>query len=390
MFKKIIALFRKLWGSQSVSCRAIIPGVILTLILFIIPTGFEDALIYKGADKVKAIVTEIDDSAIRSVGLIRSGEQVCTVKIKGGHFKGKTVKATNLLSGSLSQDKEFSVGDEVLVAVSHEDSKITSVTMIDHFRLGWELLLVIIFGVFLIVFAGPGGIRAMLSFVITVLCIWKVMIPYCLKGGNAIICGLFIIMLLTVVIILFVYGFDRRSIIAISGSILGVVTACILGIIFTYALKIHGAIMTDSESLLYSGYEHLNLTQIFMASIFVGASGAMMDLSVDITSGMHEVIHKKPDISKLELIGSGIRIGQAAMGTMTTTLLLAYAGGCITQLMVFMAQGTPIINILNYKYIASEILQTLVGSFALVTVAPFTAVIGGVVLTQMDYRTRLR
>ena len=255
--------------------------------------------------------------------------------------------------------------------------------MIDHFRIGWELLLVIIFTSFLIVFAGPGGIRAMFSFVITVLCIWKVMIPFCLNGGNAIVCGLFIITLLTVIIILFVYGFNICSVVAISGSMLGVITACVLGVIFTYALKLHGAIMIDSESLLYSGYEHLNLTQIFMASIFVGASGAMMDLSVDITSGMCEVIRKKPNIGKLELIGSGIRIGQAAMGTMTTTLLLAYTGSCITQLMVFMAQGTPIINILNYKYIAGEILQTLAGSFALVTVAPFTAIVGGLVLSKI-------
>ena len=108
----------------------------------------------------------------------------------------------------------------------------------------------------------------------------------------------------------------------------------------------------------------------------------MMDLSVDITSGICEVIRKKPDIRKWEAIGCGMRIGQAAMGTMTTTLLLAYAGNCITQLMVFMAQGTPLINILNYKYIAAEILQTLAGSFALVTVAPFTAVVGGILLTN--------
>ena len=383
MLKKFIVLFRRIWGSQAVSYRTLIPGVILMLILFLVPTGFEDAVIYQGADKVKAIVTEVDDSAIRSVGLIRSGEQICTVKIEGGRFKGQIVKATNILSGSLSQDKEFSVGDEVLVAVSYDDAKITAVTMIDHFRIGWELLLVIIFTSFLIVFAGPGGIRAMLSFVITVLCIWKVMIPFCLNGGNAIVCGLFIITLLTVIIILFVYGFNICSVVAISGSMLGVITACVLGVIFTYALKLHGAIMIDSESLLYSGYEHLNLTQIFMASIFVGASGAMMDLSVDITSGMCEVIRKKPNIGKLELIGSGIRIGQAAMGTMTTTLLLAYTGSCITQLMVFMAQGTPIINILNYKYIAGEILQTLAGSFALVTVAPFTAIVGGLVLSKI-------
>ena len=54
----------------------------------------------------------------------------------------------------------------------------------------------------------------------------------------------------------------------------------------------------------------------------------------------------------------------------------------MAQLMVFMAQGTPILNILNYKYVASEILQTLVGSFGLVTVAPFTAVVAGLLLTR--------
>ena len=111
-------------------------------------------------------------------------------------------------------------------------------------------------------------------------------------------------------------------------------------------------------------------------------AGAMMDLAVDITSGVSEVIRKKPGIGAWEAVGSGMRIGQAAMGTMTTTLLLAYSGGCMAQLMVFMAQGTPILNILNYKYVASEILQTLVGSFGLVTVAPFTAVVAGLLLTR--------
>lgn len=384
MLKNIKVIFHRAWGLQPDNWKTLISGCILTLILFLIPTGYEDAVIYQGTDKVMADVLEVDNSVIRNSGLIRSGEQICTVRLNSGHFKGKVVKATNLLSGSLSQDKEFSVGDKALVVVSFMDSQINSVTMIDHFRIGWELALAGIFSILLILFAGPGGLRAILSFVITVLSIWKIMIPYCLKGGNAIVCGLFIISLLTAIIILFVYGFDKRSIIAISGSMLGVVTACVLGIIFTSALKIHGAIMMDSESLLYSGYEDLNLTQIFMASIFIGASGAMMDLSVDITSGICEVIRKKPDIGRWELIGSGIRIGQAAMGTMTTTLLLAYTGSCITQLMVFMAQGTPIINILNYKYIAGEILQTLAGSFALVTVAPFTAITGGLILSRVS------
>jgi uncharacterized membrane protein len=63
--------------------------------------------------------------------------------------------------------------------------------------------------------------------------------------------------------------------------------------------------------------------------------------------------------------------------TMVTTLLMAYASGYMALLMVFMAQGVPPLNILNTNYVASELLKTVVGSFGLVTVAPFTAIVGG-------------
>ena len=84
-----------------------------------------------------------------------------------------------------------------------------------------------------------------------------------------------------------------------------------------------------------------------------------------------------------------MNVGRAAMGTMTTTLLLAYSGGYITLLMVFMAQGTPADHILNYKYVAAEVLDTVVGSFGLVTVAPFTALVAGIMLTRRKSLTYL-
>ena len=74
---------------------------------------------------------------------------------------------------------------------------------------------------------------------------------------------------------------------------------------------------------------------------------------------------------------------------MTTTLLLAYSGGYIALLMTFMAQGTPIENILNYKYVSAEILDTIVGSFGLVTVAPFTALTSAVLLTGRKYKEKI-
>ncbi|MEQ2456128.1 YibE/F family protein [Flavonifractor hominis] len=352
------------------------------LALLLLPTGFEGALVYQEAERCTALVTETDDSSIIDTGLVRSGEQRCTLELLDGAFAGQTVTGINMLNGSLEQDKLFTPGDKALVVVSHNGDTITNVTMSDHYRLGWEAVLAALFALFLILFAGRTGVRAIASFVLTVLTLWKVMVPLYLKGYNPIWVGLILTLFLTVLIIALVYGFDRRCAAAVSGSCLGILVTCVLGILFTDLFQIHGAVMSYSESLLYAGYQHLNLTQIFMASIFIGASGAVMDLSVDICSAVHEVVEKRPDISRWEAARSGMNVGRAAMGTMTTTLLLAYSGGYVALLMVFMAQGTPIDNILNYKYVASEIIHTVVGSFGLVTVAPFTALTSGFLLAK--------
>lgn len=363
-------------------------AVLLILILMALPTGYEDAAIYKGTERVRAKVLSTDESTVKSSGLIQSGEQYCKIKILDGMFKGKEIKGVNMLSGSLESDKMFETGDVAQVVISHKGDEILSVMMSDHFRLDKELLLGAMFVVLLVLFAGKTGLRAVYSFVITVLTIWKIMVPAYLEGVNPIWCGILITAFLTVLIIFLVYGFDRKTAAASSGALLGVLMTCVIGCVFTDLFKIHGAVMSYSESLLYAGYQDLNLTQIFMSGIFIGASGAMMDLAVDITSAVNEVIEKKPDIFWREAARSGMNVGRAAMGTMTTTLLLAYSGGYIALLMTFMAQGTPIDNILNYKYVSAEILDTIVGSFGLVTVAPFTAVTSGILLTAKKKKER--
>jgi len=356
--------------------------LLLIVVLMLLPTGYEDAVQYQEADRCSALVVSVDNSTIIDTGLVRSGEQRCTLELLGGRFRGQTTVGVNMLNGSVEQDKLFSPGDKALVVVSFSEDSITNVTMIDHDRMGAEALLALLFAALLILFAGRTGIRAILSFVLTILMLWKVLVPLYLRGFNPILIGLAITLGLTILIISLVYGFDRRSLSAVSGASLGVLVTCLLGALFTDLFKIHGAVMQSSESLLYAGYQDLNLTRIFMASIFIGASGAVMDLSVDITSAVNEVVEKRPDISWKEAVKSGMNVGRAAMGTMTTTLLLAYSGGYVALLMVFMAQGTPVQHIINYKYVAAEIIHTVVGSFGLVTVAPFTALTSGWLLTR--------
>ena len=357
-------------------------ALLLLVVLLILPTGYEGALTYQNADRVRPEVLDTDESSIVDTGLVRTGEQRCTVELLGGHFEGQTATAVNRLSGSLAQDKLFAPGDIAFVTVSYGPEGITAVSMTDHYRLDKEAILAGLFLLLLVLFAGSTGVRAILSFVDTILLMWKVLVPCLLRGWNPVWVALALVLVLTVLILSLIYGFDRRCLASVSGAALGIGVTAVLGVVFTDLFRIHGAVMESSESLLYAGYQNLDLTRIFMASIFLGASGAVMDLSVDITSAVREVVEKRPDLDWREAVRSGANVGRAAMGTMTTTLLFAYSGGYIALLMVFMAQGTPVDNILNYKYVAAELIHTVIGSFGLVTVAPFTALCAGLLLTR--------
>lgn len=350
--------------------------------LLALPTGFEDARQFKDAEKCKVLVEAVDNSSLINTGLIRTGQQVCTVRFLSGKFKMQTAEGWNMLGGSLSQDKLFRPRDKAQAVVHHYDGEIISVNLIDYYRMDGELLLALAFAVFLVVFARGVGLRSVFSFAITILVLWKILVPLFLKGHNPIFVGLAAVAIMTFVILALVYGFDKKLLSSFCGAMSGIVFAMVLSIICTSSFHIHGAVMANSEALLYSGFQDLNLTQIFMASICVGASGSVMDLSVDITSAVSEVVRNCPGISRKEAIKSGLTVARAAMGTMTTTLLLAYSGTCIATLMTFMAQGTPVYNILNKNIVAAEIINTIAGSFGLAMTAPLTAVIAGTVLAK--------
>lgn len=357
-------------------------AAVILLVLIFLPTGFEGALTYQNADRVKARVLSTDESDIVDTGLIRTGEQRCTVLILGGMFEGQETQAVNRLNGSLSQDKIFAPGDTAFIAVSHSGGEITAATMVDHYRIDKEGVLALIFLLLLVVFAGKTGLRAILSFAVTLLTMWKVLVPCLLKGYDPVAAAFLSVIFMNLVSLSLIYGWDRRCLASAVGAGLGIGVTALLGYVFTDALMIHGAVMESSESLLYVGLSNIDLTRIFIASVFIGSSGAIMDLSVDICSAVYEVTRKRPDISPKEAIFSGFAVGRAACGSTTTTLLLAYSGSYIALLMVFMAQGTPIEFILNYKYVSAEIVHTIVGSFGLITVAPLTAVTSGLLFAK--------
>jgi uncharacterized membrane protein len=220
--------------------------------------------------------------------------------------------------------------------------------------------------------------------------IWKIVIPGFLAGYDPVWLALGVVALLTGSIIFLVGGVNRRGLAAFAGAMLGVATTCLLAVYFTDKLAIRGAVMPFAETMLYSGYGHLDLARIFVAGVFFASSGAVMDLAMDVAASMDELAAHTPDLTFRRALKSGLSVGRAVVGTMTTTLLLAYSGGYVTLLMAFMAQGVPLANLFNMVYVAAEVTRTLVGSFGLVTVAPFTALAGAWIFTRTPAPDRSR
>ncbi len=333
--------------------------------------------------KERARIVTVDNSCIEKLGLLQKGEQALEVEILSGKWEGRHFRAVNVLRAQMELDKVFKPGDTALVGILDDaDPDTCTLNAQDHYRIGYTVFLFLLFGILLMIFGGFTGFCALLSFVFSCLIIWKLVIPLCLMGYNALMVVFAAVTLLCAVIIFLVAGLSRKGVTAFSGAIAGVFASSILAYFFTHLFKINGAVMPYSQALLYSGYSFLNLSDIYIGAIFLASSGAVMDLAMDVAAGMEEVIHKRPELSRRELLQSGFRIGRSVVGTMTTTLLLAYSGGYLTLMMTFAAQGTSPIDFINNPYVASETVKTIIGSFGLVLVAPFTAVIGALVFPR--------
>ena len=185
------------------------------------------------------------------------------------------------------------------------------------------------------------------------------------------------VVLLTAVIIFLVAGITRKALAAFSGATAGVFAGLAMAHFFGALMKINGATMPYVQALFFSGYDFLDMADIFTGALILASSGAVMDLAMDIASAVEELSFHNPQLGAGKLFASGIRIGRSVVGTMTTTLLLAYSGGYLTLLMMFVAQGTSIRDVVNNPLVAAEMVKTLIGRFSLVLVAPLTAVSAG-------------
>jgi len=281
----------------------------------------------------------------------------------------------NFVNGDKEIDEIYEVGERVVVGVVKSGEEALEGRVLSAYRLPYLKVLFLFFSGALLLYSGGMGIRSLTSFFASIYLLCKYMVPHILGGGNPFHTTILTLVLLTSVIIFSVGGLGRRGVAAFSGTVVGLGISIILTNFFSGYLKLDGFTMPMSQSLLASGNFSLNFKEIFYSSIILSASGAAMDIAMDMAASLEEIKEANPNLSRRELLRSSFNIGNAVVGTMSTTLLLAYTGGNLTMMMFLLDRGVSIYAILNGKFITAEIMRTLIGTTSLIIVAPTTAIL---------------
>ncbi|MCL2265373.1 MAG: YibE/F family protein [Treponema sp.] len=366
----------------------IITAGLFTILIFFIPTGFEGSAVQTNALRARARVVHVNNDQLKIIGPVRQGVQQMDVKILSGGFKGQVFQSSNHLMGKMELDKVFLEGDIALAVLSvNDDGKIAHVQVIDHYRTNKTVFLAAGFIAAMILIMGWMGIKTLVSFAFAIAALVRILYPMILRGWDPVAAAVLITLLITALTLFLVGGLSKKALGAFLGAAGGILITSVLAFIFTSWFKIHGAVRPFTETLLFTGFGHLNLPRLFIAGLFIAASGAMTDLAMDVSAAMDEIKKQQPAVTRFGLMRSGFTVARQASGTMTTTLLLAYSAEYTAMIMVFIAQGVPLENVINMVWVSSEIVHTLVGSFGLVLVAPLTVFFCGMLLSVKNQKT---
>ena len=292
-------------------------------------------------------------------------EQHIIAEIMNGTDKGQSVHLTNEYSYSGAYDHPYNIGDDVFIEFDTNTSQDeqASGTITDLKR---DQYLVIITWVFILTLLFVGkrqGLLASVSLAINIILLSYSLDLYVNTNINLLWVSGITVILFTVISLLLVNGFNEKTYAAIIATLLGTFFALVI----TYV-----AMWITSENGLH--YEEMQfLTRpykiVFLAGLFIGSLGAVMDVAISISSALFELYHKNNAISYKALKASGLDIGKDIMGTMTNILFFAYLSGSIPTLILYLRNYSQLGFTLSIN-LSLELARALAGGIGIVITIP--------------------
>ncbi len=309
-------------------------------------------------------------------------EQPVQVKILQGEFKGQVVDIRHSrIEYNPAYDIEVKEGTEVILWLVADSGGIVEAHIDSIARDKSMAWLAAAYLGSLVIVGGKKGLRTAVSLIFTVGVIMKVLLPMLLKGYDPVLLAVGISAVVASVTILLVGGRGKKALSAICGTTGGVLIAGIVAKLVGKGAQLTGFGTEEASMLLYIPQEiQFDYRGLLFAGILIGALGAVMDVAVSVASAMSEIRQASPDMPRSRLFASGMNVGRDVMGTMSNTLILAYAGGAIPLLLLFLAYDTPFGYVINLDIIATEVVRALAGSLGLIMAIPLTAAVSSYLL----------
>lgn len=329
--------------------------------------------------EVKAEV--IEAGAVKEVenGSIKDTVQEIKLEILEGEYDTQEFLVNYVLSYDIDGKilaYELEEGDVVWVQITKSPDGNVSVAIENIVRENYIYVMLFLFLLSIVLIGGKQGVKAILGLIVTILAVYFILIKGIFKGYDPIwmsVFTTFIIIILTFLII--GNGINKKIITAALGTFGGVLAAGVMATIFSHLLKLSGACEDAIQLSANAKNLNFNFRDLLFAGIVISALGACMDVGMSIASSLDELRSKTKDMDWKDLFKSGMNIGRDVIGTMANTLILAYVGGALTVILLFLACDFSFVQILNKETIAEEVISAVAGSMGVVYTVPITAFI---------------
>ena len=322
-------------------------------------------------------IIEVKEPIEVVTGTVKEKVQEVIVEITEGDYLGDEFTTNYVLSYDIEGKilaYELDEGDKVSVQIVEEVDGTITVTVLDVVRANYIIVMFVLFLGSVVVIGGKKGFKAILGLLYTILLIYFVMIKGIFGGDNAILNSIITTTLIIIgAFIIIGDGLNKKILTAAIGTVGGVLSAGIMALIFNNLAKLTGAGEDAIQLSINMTATTFNFRHVLFAGILVSALGACMDVGMSIASSLDEIKMKNPEITWQELLKSGMNIGRDVIGTMTNTLILAYVGGSLTLILLFMACNMSVYEILNKETIAEQLISAIAGSMGVVYTVPITS-----------------
>ena len=366
--------------------RAVV--VVVCLAAFIIAadrlrvTDKEPIVTTLGYSYENAKVIEVVEDNLSPDG-VRVGYQMLKVQLTSGEYKGEIVNATSAegnLFGAVCKK-----GDSVVVHMSVSgDSKNVSVYSKD--RIVAVAAFVGIFLLLICVIGGKNGVKSVIGLVFTFVAIFMIYIPLIYRGFSPFWAAVIITIITTIVTMYLISGIAVKTLCAILGTVIGVLLAGLSAWLFGRVADIDGYNVSNIETLAYVGQiTNIQIGGLLFSGILIASLGAVMDVAMSVSAAISEIHDKAPQLGCLELFKSGMNVGRDMMGTMSNTLILAFVGSAVSELVINYAYNLPFRQIINSYNIGIEIMQGVSGSIGVILTVPAVAVVTAWMLTRGEH-----